>query len=428
MVWRRLIGLFVVFLFSVTVLISCKKRESNVGLGVMDPNELLGSSQVDTFQLSTFSILEDSVISDNPAYALLGSYNDPTFGTVNANFYTQLRLSGFNPNFGDITQIGIDSVVLGLKYAGYYGELSAQNVEVHEITESIYLDSTYYSFSTKAVSPVDLVEPGYGIFVPSPDGKTIVGTDTLEAQLRIRLKNSFGSQMIEEASSGGTNFSSNENFLSYLKGLHVKVDNGIQASGKGGVFYFNITHPQSKLTIYYSQSGEQKTFDFLLNSECADFNHVDINNAGKPVQNVLNDTLSGQNEFYAQAFKTRAVVKIPGMKNISSNAVIHKAQLILPIQYQTGAKYVPPNELTVAVRINGNLAGIGLFGTYDYVLKQYTMDIRNFLQSLVSQEVNTDELVISPRMFITSADRVIFNGPNTVNKKKPKLIVTYTTF
>lgn len=426
--WRRVFILSATFFLLVSLLISCKKHENAVGQGVLNSDDLLGSSQIDTFQLSTFAFAEDSVISDNPAFALLGSYNDPKFGTVNANFYTQLRLSGLNPNFGDISTIVIDSVMLGLEYAGYYGEFSQQTVEVYQMTESIDIDSTYYSFTTKTTSSTDLVEPGYGTFTPNPDGITVIGTDTVDTQLRIKLKNSLGTQLITEASTVGTTFSSNENFLNYFKGLHVKVNNGSQLSGKGGVFYFNINDPLSKMTIYYTQDGEQKTFDFLINTECADFNHVDINNAGKPIENVLNDTISGQKEFYAQAFKSRAVVKIPGLKGLPSNAIIHKAQLILPVQYQTGAKYLPPDELSVAIKEDGSLAGIGVLGTFDYALKQYTVDVRNYLQALVSGQVSTDELIFSPRLFITSSDRVIFNGPNTINKKKPQLIVTYTTF
>ncbi len=425
--WRKVYLLFATFFLVIFILLSCKKRESNVGSGVLDTNELLGSAQIDTFQLTTFSIEEDSVISDNPAFALLGSYNDPVFGTVNASFYTQLRLSGLNPNFGDPSTISIDSVVLGLEYAGYYGEFSPQTVEVYQMTESIDIDSTYYSFTTKSTSSVDLVEPGYGTFKPNPEGITVIGKDTVDTQLRIKLKNSLGLKLITDASTGA-DFSSNENFLNYFKGLHVKVNNGPQASGKGGVFYFNINDPLSKLTIYYTQSGNQKTFDFLINSECADFNHVKVNNSDKPVEKVVNDTISGQKEYYSQAFKTRAVVRIPGMKKIPSNAIIHKAQLILPTQYQTGAKYLPPDQLSVAIKTEGKLSGIGVFGLYDYALKHYTIDVRTYLQALVSKQVETDELILSPRLFITSADRVIFNGPTTINKKKPKLIVTFTTF
>jgi hypothetical protein len=37
-------------------------------------------------------------------------------------------------------------------------------------------------------------------------------------------------------------------------------------------------------------------------------------------------------------------------------------------------------------------------------------------------------LVFSPRFFITSGDRIVFNGQNTINKKKPQLIITYTEY
>ncbi len=395
---------------------------------MISADDLLNSAQVDTFTLNTFCIAEDSLISDNPAYAVLGSYNDPKFGTVNANFYAQLRLSGLNPNFGDISAITIDSVMLGLEYAGYYGEFSAQAVEVYEMTEAINVDSVYYSFSTKTTTSADLVEAGNSIFTPNPNGITVIGTDTVDTQLRIKLKNSLGTQLINEAASGGINFTSNENFLNYFKGLHVRVNNAPQLSGKGGVFYFNLNDPLSKMTIYYTQDGSQKTFDFLINTECADFNHVDVDNTGKPVQNVIDNPSNGQVEYYSQAFKSRAVVKMAGLKNLPSNAIIHKAELILPVQYQTGAKYLPPDELSVSAMIEGKLSGIGVFGLYDYSYKHYTIDVRNYMQAIVSGQISTDELIISPRLFITSAQRVIFNGPNSTNKKKPKLVVTYTKF
>jgi len=426
--WRKVFKLSATFLLLFFVFTSCKKKDSAAGKDLMNSEDLLNSAQVDTFTLNTFSIAEDSLISDNPAYAVLGSYNDPKFGTVNANFYTQLRLSGLNPNFGDVSTITIDSVMLGLEYAGFYGEFSSQKVEVYEMTEAINIDSVYYSFSTKTTTSTDLVEPGYGTFTPDPEGITVIGSDTVDTQLRIKLKNALGTQLINEAASGGTNFTSNENFLSYFKGLHVRVNNASQLAGKGGVFYFNLNDPLSKMTVYYTQDGSQKTFDFLINSECADFNHVDIDNTGKPVQNVIDNPSSGQVEYYSQAFKSRAVVKMAGLKNLPTNAIIHKAELILPIQYQTGAKYLPPDELSVSAMVDGKLAGIGVFGLYDYAFKHYTVDVRNYMQALVSGQISTDELILSPRLFITSAERVVFNGPNSTNKKKPKLVVTYTKF
>lgn len=424
--WRKVFGLSATFLITLFFGASCTKKDSALGANVLDPNDLLNSAQVDTFSLKTFTIGQDSVITDNAAYTVLGSYNDPKFGTFNASFYTQLSLSGVNPDFGDVSQITVDSVVLGLEYSGYYGDLSPQTVEVYRISEDLHLDSTYYSFSSKIIGSHNLVYPGYGTFTPDPDGITVIGDDTVDTQLRIKMRNSFGKNLIDEAASGGTNFSSNENFQDFFKGLYVKVNNPVQTSGKGGVFYFNINDPLSKMTIYYTQATEQKSFDFLINSDCADFNHVEINNAGKPVQTVINDTISGQTEFYAQAFKSRAVVDIPGIKNLPSNAIIHKAELVLPVQYQTGSKYLPSDELSVSVEIENVLSGIGVFGLYDDYKKQYTVDVTNYVQALVTGEVSTTELILSPRFFVISAERIIFNGTNTINKKKPQLVITYT--
>jgi hypothetical protein len=410
------------------VLLACKKKENGLGQDVLDPNSILNSLQIDTFELQTFTYVEDSIISDNPAYAVLGSYNDPNFGTVNAGFYTQFRLSGVNPNFGNLSEITIDSIVLGLEYRGYSGDFSAQNLEVFEVSEKFYLDSTYYSFDQLSTFSTNLVEPGTESFVPNPSDLTVIGLDTVDTQLRIHLKKSLAQRFLYEAVSGGSNFSSNDNFLNYFKGLKVRVNNPPQASGKGGVFYFDLNDPLSKMTIYYTKDDSKKTFDFLINSECADFNHVDIDNSGKPVQNVINDTISGQKEFYAQSFKSRAVVNIPGLKNIPKKAIIHNAQLILPIQHQTGAKYYPGDDLSVSIRVDGALGGIGVFGVYDLFKKQYTIDIRNFVQALIRGDISTTELILSPRFFINSADRIIFNGPETINKMRPRVVLTYTEF
>jgi hypothetical protein len=133
-------------------------------------------------------------------------------------------------------------------------------------------------------------------------------------------------------------------------------------------------------------------------------------------------------EYYCQAFRSRAVVNMPSIKNLPKNAVIHKAELLLPIQYQTGSKYIPSTELTISAKVDDALSGIGVFGLMDFFNKQYVVNVRNFMQAYVSGRFDKTELYISPRFFITSAERVIFNGPMTINKKKPRLVVTYTEF
>ena len=111
---------------------SCKKKESIAGKDIINDQEYLNST-TDTLDIITYTIAEDSTITDNPANAVLGSYVDPKFGKLEAYFYTQFRLATVNPDFGDITTIKVDSFVLALEYAGYYGDLSAQTFQVYEM-------------------------------------------------------------------------------------------------------------------------------------------------------------------------------------------------------------------------------------------------------------------------------------------------------
>ena len=100
----------------------------------------------------------------------MGSYQDPKFGKVEASVYTEFRLPGLNPNFGDPTQIVIDSFVLALEYVGYYGDLSAQNFEVYKLTDSIQNASEvkYYQFSTLSTGSTNWVANGQGTITPLP--------------------------------------------------------------------------------------------------------------------------------------------------------------------------------------------------------------------------------------------------------------------
>jgi len=416
------------------VLFSCSK-DRKLGKDTIDSSAYLDGKTVDTFELVTYTIEEDSIITDNASNVVLGSYNDPKFGTFDAHFYTQFRLEGFNPEFGDVNTIQIDSFVLALKYVGYYGDLSPQQFEVYEMNEPIYLDSTYYSFTTIATKPTNLVAPGKGLIYPKPLTKTVIGTgtdtDTLESQLRIPLDTNKAWSIINEAASGNGTFSSNENFLNYFKGICVKTNNGLQASGVGAAFYFDITNAASKATIYFKLAGVAKKYDLLINASSADFTHVDIENAGKPIAQVLQDSTKGATEFYAQAFKHRAIVKIKNIDDLPKNVIIHRADLILPVQFQTGNRYKPGSSVSAATKLkvsDNNYTNLGILGEFSEANKYFKVDARKYVQALVNNDVENFGVVISPRFFINSSERIVFNGKNTTNKSKPKLILTYTTY
>ena len=71
-----------------------------------------------------------------------------------------------------------------------------------------------------------------------------------------------------------------------------------------GAFYFDINDPSSKATIYFHQDTVATSYDLIINSECADFTNIQVDNSGTMVDQVIQDSTLGNHTFYAQAFKT----------------------------------------------------------------------------------------------------------------------------
>jgi len=430
------IGCILIFSFA-----SCKKKTSTIGQNSIDGSEILNSTVVDTFSLVSYSEYADSVITSTGSVGLLGSYNDPDFGNVNASIYTQLRLSSTSPNFGDLSSITFDSLILGLKYEGSYGTLESQTFEVFELSDTMSLDTYYYSFSEKAVVNQNLVDPLHSTLTPDPLTNIYIDTTETDAQLRLKLDTTLAKDIVTEAINNSSSFSSNEMFNEYFKGLRINVNNVNQPEGEGGIFYFSLNDPESKMTIYYKQDGISKTFDFLINSSSAKFNKIDVDNNGKEIDNVINNTNLGLTNFYSQALKSRAVIEIPGLSDLPENIIIHEAKLLLPIS--PNSLYEQGEEVSIATKLEKtySLYNIGT-GTYDETQSAFELDLKSYIQSIITEErypitinnTNLDLLIegtkiyVYPRFFNSSLDRIIFNGSNTLTGEKPRLTVKYTEF
>lgn len=434
-------ALFFVIVISQVVIVSCKKKTNSLGLNSISGNEILNGIVVDTFSLKTYTEIADSVITSTISTGLLGSYNDPDFGTVKASIFTQLRLSSTSPNFGDISTIVIDSLVLGLKYEDSYGTLNAQTFEVYELSDTMDLDTYYYSFSDKSITNQNLVVPSKATLTPNPISDIYIDTVVKSAQLRLHLDTNLAKTFINEAANNAATYTSNETFSEFFKGLKISVNNGAQAEGDGAILYFALNDPDSKLTIYYKQAGVKKTFDFLINSSSAKFNQVLVNNSGHNVESVINNIGLGQTTFYAQALKSRAVVEMPGLLNLPKRAIVHQAILSLPVQ--SNLNYDISSEVSVATKLDKaySLFSIG-GGVYNETDGVFEIDLKSYVQSILTDErypvtidgtnlellIEGTKVYIYPKYFNSSAYRIIFNGSSTSNSKKPKLTIKYTEF
>lgn len=422
--WRESILFFAAFFCICIVFTSCKKRKNTIGQNALPPGSEMNSNGVDTFQIKAYSVHDTKVITKNPAVNDLGSYVDPTFGKVEANFYTQLTLSGFSPDFGDLNDMTIDSAVMAFEYGGYYGEISAQNFEVYEITDNLSKDSSYTNTSTVAVGSQNLVPLNKGLITPNLDDPAVVGGDTLNPELRIPIDTNFARHLLQIAQ-GSTDAAS---FLNDFKGLFFKVNNPTQTAGEGSILYLETANSASKLTVYYHTAEGQNKFDFLVTGDEMDFNHLSSDFTGTPVEQVINDTVSGNLQFFTQAFTTRAKIDFPSINNLPKNCIIHSAKLELPINYYVGSDYFPSQEITVSAQLFKNDDNKYLLSnvTYNPLARSYTIDLRTYVQNVLNGQIVNNGIYVSPKHFISTAERMIFNGINTPYKKQPKLTIVYT--
>jgi hypothetical protein len=419
-------------------LIACKKTNTTLGTEVYDEDLLLDARGVDTFSIVAYSELIDTTVTANARLALLGAYNDPIFGKVSAGFFTQVRLAANNPSFGDLDEIIVDSVVLAMEFRDQYGPGNyQQDFAVYRLTENLSSDSLYRNNSFTAIGE-SLMAEGFSSFTPNNRKPFIQGNDTLPPQLRLRLKNSLGHEIINSSAQG--QMLNNTVFLEFFKGLYVCTENANISPNSGAVYGLDLLDTDSKMIIYYRQGEIIRSYDLVINTNSARYNRVLYDYSGTRLEQLLLNPSLGNTEFYAQTGNVRAVVRFPTVQNLGNKTVIHRATLYLPYQYFNGDDKYPSPFITVLNRRAPGDAiwGLGLFnGTLAPVnhpivpvFKRYTIDVTSFIQGLVKQSPSftIPELMIVGSRTNDNVERTIFNGIESSNKFQPKLIITYTEF
>jgi hypothetical protein len=416
--------------FSISVS-SCKKVESDVLPGDDQLNML-----TDTFNVTGYSIKEDSIRTDEFSNNMLGSYNDPVFGITRASIYTEARLSVANPDFFvDGTPI-VDSVVLSMKLSGHYGNESVQTFEVYQLTEKIFRDSAYYSNSVKSNTTIDLIKSGFNSFKPSMTATPIIDGETLEPQIRIRLDETFGDMIMNS----GAALLTDTAFASYLKGIYITT-NDVQSVDEGGIYSVDLESDDSKITIYYHNPVDTLTFDLPINDRCARFTHVDHDYTSAPaITQQLIDSI-GSDYYYLQAGGgVIANLNLPNIFDLQANGnvIINKAELYMPVQHYSISPYAPPARiLAFGLDDEGEIYTMPDFsypgptvygGFYDDTKKAYVFNIMRYVQNVLKGDVANNAIRIVPTSSSVSVNRVILSGNNSPNREKPYIKIYYTKF
>jgi len=421
--------------------VSCTKKPETIGLDLVDVNKpFIGYDT--TMEVFAYSVVEDSVASDETSLNLFGSRYSPTFGMSNTSFYTHLRLSDLFPDFGPNPVV--DSVVLTMVYSGYYGKISTmQTVRIYQVDDEISLDSTYWSNRSFNTLTEELA---YHQFIPNPNDSIEVDSATFApAQLRIPMNTGFAQDILDIQDS--TIFGSSEDFINYFNGIHIVPDDVFPTNEvEGATLYFNMTDEQSDVKIYYhndtSTVNDTLIYVLSINSNSARVGRF-LHNYKMSIDNnfrdqiVNKDTTLGKNNFYIQGMGgIKTIIKFPGLSNWvdSGNIVINEAKLVLTA---TGFEEdTDPPESLILFKLTDEegqhnfvpdyLRGEAYFGgSLNTTNNDYFFRISRHIQQLLRDEPDLG-LVMYPTGKSIRANEAIFIGSDALSPGRFRLNILYT--
>ena len=424
-------------LLMLTAFSACKKMPQHIGDSLQPNSSYIKVAFSDRNTISAEVERIDSLSTKAATLSLVGNLNDPHFGNSNLSFYTQIGLTSNSLIWGEGATT--DSIVLQVLYSGYYGDtLTPITLRVHEVTQDMSNDSTYFSNKTFEVGD----ELANFTFCPTPKTRHYYDNDTVGVNvLRIPVDNALGEKFINDQESG---FTSNTAFMNYFKGLRLSCE---QSSETGSICYFNMLNTNSFLRVYYHNDYDTTFYDFNVSDKYIRFNHFDHDYSSALSPIAFDDTTYNPYLYVQSTAGVRSRLVFPELaqwaKDQNTNVLINEAKLIL-----TGANglisgydndtaaFSQPIQL-VAVKANADnsysllpdqLVGTNYFGGYyDPDTDQVWFRISEYVQDLVlaGPEAENYGIYIYTYSGSFNAKRWIFHGPDspdTTNRVRLEII------
>ena len=414
----------------------CKKPTDLQADGLLPQEDVLYANQSDTARILSYIVREDTLSTDELSACLLGSYTDETFGRTLASFSTQFVLSGANPSFPETFEV--DSVIFSVAYSGYsYGSLGEGYLSVKELSADLPKTGSFNSSYNAPALNENLLADASQTFQFKPKTYLFGTEDSLAPQLRIPLKTSLGNRLLQPADT--TALDSDENFQAYFKGLKVEA-----GSYPMGVVALDLTNINSKITVYYrfDNGGLADTtfYEFPVTSDCGRYSRLQhfYQYATQPElqELVTTDTLANQAMTYLQAGAgTKTKLVLPNLLDLqmSEGRIINKAELIVP--YEPDSRYAPTSQIFIFYQNSeGTLVALPdqfsgtVGGGVEEGNKRYRLNITQYVQKVISGELENAPLFVVSGAAGVSVNRTIIHGPEFSENhfENLRLVITYS--
>lgn len=418
---------------------SCENGPTKIGSDLLPGSDFVAIHSTDSLSVWSYTMYNGTVPTSNTTVGFVGTIQDPYFGTTTAEFVSQLRL-GSAWDFGPVT---VDSVKLYLKLIAVKGGTEEGNhtLNIAEIADEIYIDSTYYSDTQPNTT-------GYEIHAQLP----VLRSDTIN-NVAVNLPVEVGEYLIRDTSKL---FYSNTkpDFRSWFKGIYFRMEPSadplligfsLPSTVSSGGTYNNFFVLYMHDTAYYSRK-----YYFILdpvhpnacyNRFSRDFSTADPDKKIKHINDIsYRDTLSYLQ--YLDGVYTKIV--FPGLDSLKkifsgSHVSVNKARISVPAYYD-GDRFTA-STLPSSLRLRYTYSDGNKYDVPDYNLdsnhsffdgKLHTQDstyyfnIPTFIQLFLENKTNVYKPELELWQGPTDIKSVILRA--NASRTPVKIVLVYTRY
>jgi hypothetical protein len=317
---------------AVFFVISCEESPTKIGSDLLPSNDFVVINSTDTLSVWSYTMYNNSVATNSPSGAFVGSIFDAYFGTTTAEFVSQLRISNAW-HYGPVT---IDSVKMILQVTVKGGTAGAdQFLKLSEISDQIYTDSVYYSDTQTNTT-------GFETTVQLPALKA----DTTN-NISVSLPVEFGEYLTRDTTQF---FYSNTkpDFRSYFKGIYFQLMpstdpvmlgfslvNKVASGGSYTNYFVLFMHDTVDYRYRYYFILDPKHPNAAYNKISRDFSAADPD---KRIQHINDNTYRDTLSYIQYLNGVYTKIVFPGldslkMKFAGHKVSVNKARIGIPVFY-----------------------------------------------------------------------------------------------
>lgn len=391
----------------IIALFSCEK-DANTPL-TDNPNKV-GANLTDTFSITTYSVMEDSVKSSERSSPMLGVFHSELTGLSKSSIFATLKPDSLDRVYPS-TNYQVDSFFLELHITDQYGTDDSIEFEVYQLSEQVNNDSTYYGFDTLSLGE----KIGEFKMNVTDSGTYYFNLDTSKASLLMNTDLS--------------STASNADFYEFFNGIAiVPKSNSLNNSGK--IYQLNRIGIAVHLWFHTTNNTDdlydlQSKFDLESdNFIFANYDH-EINNSN--LEMIIGDSTLGQDFFIAQGMQGGiGKIKFPSIQNwYSTNGNILINQFELTISSESNSNFPLPEQLIFTYLSSENIRtfSTGVLENNSYSFSISPSEVDKQLKANTFDNMDFEILIPTPG---STPNITKIYGVNHTNQ--PKISVSYTTY